>query len=352
MRKFTCCQNSVTAITETAKVLQEQHLLIKLNRQLASLTHSNQFNIALHLFHKIRSLYHLNPDHYTLSTTLTACANLCNISFGNKLHAHAIKSGLKIYSHVSNTLLLLYAKVQDIVSVKWVFGEIENPDVFSYTTLLSACTKMGHVAYACEIFDEMPQRDLAVWNAMVTGCMESGNKEIGFGLFRDMCRLGVKRDNYSFASVLSGCNLVTVDFGLQVHSLAIKTGLLVRISVVNALITMYFNRENAEDACLAFDEVEDSAHDQITYNVMIDGLASMGRVEEALMMFRKMLGKYLRPTEFTFVSLMSSCLHAEVGYQFHAQAIKLGFEAHTSLNNATISMYSICGDLSTACTNT
>ncbi|KAJ9170480.1 hypothetical protein P3X46_018585 [Hevea brasiliensis] len=350
MRKFPCCQKPITTIAETAKILQEQQQLIKLNCQLASLTHSNQYNDALHLFNKIRLLlHHLKPDHYTLSTTLTACANLCNTTFGSKLHAHAIKSSLKSYTHVSNTLLLLYANVQDIASVKWVFGEIEDPDVFSYTTLLSACTKMGHVAYAFEIFVEMPQKDVAVWNAMITGCVESGNKEIGFGLFRDMCRLGVRHDNYSFASVLSGCNLVTVDFGLQVHSLAIKTGSLVRISVVNALVTMYFNCENVEDAYLVFDEVEDSIHDQITYNVMINGLVSVGRVEEALIMFRKMLGNGLRPTEFTFVSLMSSCLYAGVGYQFHAQAIKFGFEAHTSLSNATINMYSSCGDLSSAC---
>eukprot|EP00257_Ricinus_communis_P022102 XP_015581741.1 pentatricopeptide repeat-containing protein At3g49740 [Ricinus communis] len=351
MRKFPFCARPVTTLTEaTAKNLHEQQQqLLKLNRQLAKLTHSTQYKDALHLFDKIRSLYYyLKPDHYTLSTTLTACANLCDTTFGNKLHAYAIKSSLKTYTHVANTLLSLYAKAKEIDSVKWVFGETENPDVYSYATLVSACAKLGHVDYACVLFDVMPQRDVVVWNALITGCMESGNEEIGLNYFRDMCRSGVRHDNYSLASVLSGCKLVMVNFGMQVHSLVIKSGSLVEPSVINALITMYFNCENVLDGYLVFEEAEDSVRDQITYNVMIDGLVSVGRIEEALIICRKMLGSCLRPNELTFVSLMSSCLHAEIGYQFHAQAIKMGFEASTSLSNATITMYSSCKDLHAA----
>ncbi|KDP32117.1 hypothetical protein JCGZ_12578 [Jatropha curcas] len=350
MRNFSCYEKPVTTITETAKKLREHPELIKLNNQLANITRSSQYNDALHLFDKIRSpLYqHLKPDQYTLSITLTACANIPNIKFGDKLHAHAIKSGLRSFLHVANPLLSLYAKAKDIVSVKWVFDEIENPDVYSYTTLLSSSTKMGHVDYACEVFDKMPNRDLAVWNAIITGCMESGNEEIGFSLFKDMCRFGVRHDNYSFAKVLSGCDLAMVDFGMQVHSLVIKTGYMIRTSVVNALITMYFKSENILDAYLVFAETEYLAHDQITYNVMIDGLLSMGKFEEALIMFRKMLETCLRPTELTFLSFMSSILYTEVGHQIHVQAIKMGFEGRTSFSNATISMYSRCGDLSAA----
>ncbi|KAF2283799.1 hypothetical protein GH714_015971 [Hevea brasiliensis] len=79
------------------------------------------------------------------------------------------------------------------------------------------------------------------------------------------------------------------------------------------------------DAYLAIDEVNDSAHDQIAYNVIIDGLVGVGRSEEAFIMFREML-KCFRPN---FVSLISSCLYAEVGYQFQAQAVKIDFESLT-----------------------
>ncbi|KAL6952429.1 hypothetical protein U1Q18_041420 [Sarracenia purpurea var. burkii] len=69
-------------------------------------------------------------DHYTLSATLTASANHRKTVLGAQLHVHAIKAGLKSYPHAANTLLSLYAKSEDFVSMKRIFCEIENLDVF------------------------------------------------------------------------------------------------------------------------------------------------------------------------------------------------------------------------------
>lgn len=208
---------------------------------------------------------------------------------------------------------------------------------------------MGHVDYACEVFDKMPDRDLPVYNAMITGCTENGYEDIGIGLFREMHKLDVRRDNYSFASVLSVCDAGLLEFGRQLHSLVTKSGFSCLVSVVNALITMYFNCGNVVDACKVFEEAKGYVCDHISYNVMMDGLASVGRVEEALIRFRDMLVASLRPSELTFVSVMSACLCPRVGYQVHAQAMKSGFEAYTSVSNAAITMYSSCGKIDEAC---
>ncbi|KAH0673065.1 hypothetical protein KY284_024152 [Solanum tuberosum] len=324
--------------------------LIKFNCLLSNFTHSHQFSDALSLFNQIHSSLHLRPDHYTLSTTLTACANIVNTSFGNQLHGFAIKTDLKQFPHVSNSLLSFYAKSKDLGSVKRVFKEIETPDVYSWTTLLSACTKLGEVGYACKVFDEMPQRNLAVWNAMITGCAESGYHGIALNLFQRMHFLGVRYDNYAFASVLSLCDMELLDFGRQVHSMVIKTGFLVRASVINALVTMYFNCNNDFDAFGVFEEAEDEVLDPVTYNAMIAGLVSMERAEEALVMFKDMRKFSLRPTEVTFVSIMSSCSCSciRIASQLHAQVARIGLENYTSIANATITMYASCGNLNAA----
>ncbi|KAK4843009.1 hypothetical protein QYF36_002731 [Acer negundo] len=346
MIKLNSFKRSIT--TAIAKNSSEQ-LLIKLNTSLANFIRSGQSQEALHLFVRIHSSHNLKPDLYTLSTTLTACANLRFADVGDQLHAYAIRRGLKIFPYASNTILSLYKNTRDLVSVKRVFSEIENPDVYSWTTLLSACTKMGHIGYACEVFDKMPTRDLAVYNAMITGCVENGCEEISIGLFKEMQELDIRQDHYSFASVLSMCGVRLAEFGRQVHSLVIKTGFLVRASVVNSLITMYFNCENVSDAYMVFEEAKSCVCDHISFNVMMDGLASYGRVEEALLMFKKMLDASLRPSELTFVSVFSaasSC--ARVGCQIHTQALKIGFEACTSVSNAAITMYSTCSDINAA----
>ncbi|MBA0863666.1 hypothetical protein Goshw_024152 [Gossypium schwendimanii] len=336
----------LTTITEASL---NQHHLIQLNSRLASLTRSTRYQDALCLFDEIHCLHHnVKPDHYTLSTALKACASLPNLEFGTKLHAYAIKSGFKPYSHVSNTLLFLYSKTHHLASVERVFNEIEHPDVYSWTTMLSSCSKLGGISYACEVFDKMPKKEVAVWNVMVTGCMENWYQGHGFDLFKQMHFLGLKHDNYSFASVLSTCYIENLGFGRQVQALVVKTGFLFRASVLNAAITMYFNCEDVENACRVLEEVECSVYDGITFNVMIEGLLNVGRVEQALLMFREMLEACLGPSELTFVSLMSSCSCRRVGDQVYAQAVKLGFEQSTSVSNAAITMYSTCGDLNAA----
>ncbi|KAI3425641.1 uncharacterized protein J3R85_010008 [Psidium guajava] len=331
---------SANTVESTAKQLY------RLNTTLVKLTRSNLYAECLQLFVRIRGTPHLKPDHYTLSSVITACANARNATLGEQLHAHAIRAGFKDYPHVVNTLLSLYAKAEDVGSVKRVFGEIENPDVYSWTTVMSACTKLGEVDYACEAFDEMPHWDVAVWNAIITGCADNGHEEIAFAKFTEMHELGIRHDNYSFACVLSLCSLELLEFGRQVHCLVTKTGFLIKASVVNSLLTMYFDSERVGDAYKIFDDAE--VRDEITFNAMIDGLVGITRDGEALLIFREMQRSGLSPTEVTFISLMSSCSLERGAAQLHVQAIKRGLESCTAVINAAITMYSGCCNLEVA----
>ncbi|KAJ9562391.1 hypothetical protein OSB04_007551 [Centaurea solstitialis] len=322
--------------------------LIKINCLLAKLTKSKQYIKTLQLFQQVQSSHYLKPDQYTLSTTLTAAANRRDVAAGNQVHAIVIRTGFKPYPHVANTLLFLYSKSMDLGSVKRVFREIKNPDVYSWTTLLSACTNLGDVDYALQVFDEIPQRNEAVWNAVITGCADNNHSDIALGMFQRMHLLGIKHDNYSFASVLSSCSSDLIDFGEAVQSLVIKTGFSGRSSVKNALITMYFNFGDANQAFDVFEETEETVRDQITYNAMIAGFVSLGRDDEAFMMFKTMRKSGHRPTERTFVSVMSSCSCSKTAEQLHSDAIKTGFEDFNPVSNAAITMYSASGDLNNA----
>ncbi|KAK7340320.1 hypothetical protein VNO77_21022 [Canavalia gladiata] len=320
--------------------------LIKLNHFLAELNRSHQHTHSLKLFGQIHSSHILRPDHYTLSTAITASANARHVTFGNQLHAHAIRTGLKAHSHVANSLLSLYAKAQDLTSVERTFAEIPNPDVYSLTTLLSACAKLTHINHALQLFDKMPKYDVAVWNAIITGCTDKGHEDFAFNLFRDMQRVGVNSDKYTFATMLSLCTLELLGYGRHVHSVVVKSGFLGWTSVVNSLITMYFNCGCVMDACEVFGEAEEGGTcDHVTYNAMIDGFVSVGRNEDAFLIFRDMLKGSFGPTEVTFVSVMSSSSCLRAGCQAQAQAIKMGFVGCIAVNNAMMTMYSGFGEV-------
>ncbi|CAA7055957.1 unnamed protein product [Microthlaspi erraticum] len=322
--------------------------LLNINRRLTGLTRSGENRNALKLFAEVHRCTALRPDQYSVSLAITAAGHLRDTIFGGQVHCYAIRSGILSHSHVSNTLLALYAKTGNLASLKKNFEEIKEPDVYSWTTLLSASFKLGDIEYAFEVFDKMPERDdVAVWNAMITGCKESGYHGTSIELFREMHKLGVGHDKFGFATVLSMCYYGSSDFGKQVHSLVIKAGFLVSSSVVNALITMYFNCQMVVDARLVFEEADVDIRDHVTFNVVIDGLAGFKR-EEALIVFREMIEAGLRPTDLTFVSVMSSCSCAAMGRQVHGLAIKTGYEEYTLVSNSALSMYSSLEDFDAA----
>ncbi|KAF6159706.1 hypothetical protein GIB67_029964 [Kingdonia uniflora] len=213
---------------------------------------------------------------------------------------------------------------------------------------------MGLIERAYELLERSCQRDVTVWNAVITGCVENGHGNIAVDMFIRMHRDGVKHDNYTFASVLSMCGASErLGFGRQVHSLVVQTGYVVMVSAVNALVTMYFNCGLSNDACEIFQKAKAVIIcNQVTYNAMISGLANQGRDMEAVIMFLEMREACFEPTEATLVSVFSLCMDAkmvDIGRQVHGVVIEMGFEAWTSLSNAVITMYSNYGDLGSAC---
>ena len=172
---------------------------------------------------------------------------------------------------------------------------------------------------------------------MVTGCAEKGYDFIALDFFLKMQLVG--HDHYSVACVLSLCDIELLGFGRQVHSLVFKTGFMARPSVVNALLTMYFKCKCVADAYGVFEDGEIEVFDQISFNVVIDGLMSMGREEKAMLMFRDMQNVGLMPTEITFVSVLSSCSSGRIGMQVYSQVVKRGFEDFTYIANVAMSMY-------------
>ena len=109
--------------------------------------------------------------------------------------------------------------------------------------------KLEELSSIKRVFDEMPERGVAIWNAMVTGCAEKGYDFIALDFFRKMQLVG--HDHYSVACVLSLCDIELLGFGRQVHSLVFKTGFMARPSVVNALLTMYSRLEEEVSAIKA-----------------------------------------------------------------------------------------------------
>ncbi|KAL6598280.1 hypothetical protein ACP70R_046445 [Stipagrostis hirtigluma subsp. patula] len=139
------------------------------------------------------------------------------------------------------------------------------------------------------------------------------------------------------------------------HAVALKSGALGDARAANAVMCAYLRAGRLPDARGVFDRMP--ARDAASYSALISGHARLGSpaAECAALLARMRLADGLRPTEYTFVGLVTACArrgNPRFGAQVHALAAKSG---HCScpgssggggsllVDNALLGMYVKCG---------
>ncbi|KAL5972342.1 hypothetical protein ACLOJK_041595 [Asimina triloba] len=116
--------------------------------------------------------------------------------------------------------------------------------------------------------------------------------------------------------------------------------------ILNAVINMYGKCGSLDDAQKTFDEMP--LKDMVTWTALITGYAQNDRGEEALQLFPQMVGKGMKPNQFTFASLLkaSGCVSGDKhGRQVHAFCVKYGYNLNVYVGSALVDMYARCGDM-------
>lgn len=219
----------------------------------------------------------VKPNHFTFTSVLSACASLGDLECGNQIYAHVVKAGLEMETCVANSLVTMYARC----------GSIED---------------------ARKVFDRMLKRNLVSWNAMVAAYVETGFGEEAYKLFRQTHVEDVKINDITFASILSACaGLPSLEQGMSIHTIIIKTGFESDIIVENALVTMYARCGSIEDARKIFNHIFDP--NVISWTAMIAGYAQHGHGKEACSLFDQMHKAGVKPNHITFIGVLSACSH-------------------------------------------
>lgn len=130
-----------------------------------------------------------------------------------------------------------------------------------------------------------------------------------FEIFQQMKLEGLEPDAVTFINILNACaNPGALNLGEEVHSQAVKAGLLSHVPLGNALINMYSKCGSIDGAHQVFDAM--IVRDLITWNAMIGGYAQHGYAREALDLFERMMKESVRPNAVTFVGVLSACSRA------------------------------------------
>ncbi|KAM0875671.1 hypothetical protein ACQ4PT_036655 [Festuca glaucescens] len=217
-----------------------------------------------------------------------------------------------------------------------------HPSVFASGALVHAYLRFGRISEAYKVFDEMPERDLPAWNAMLSGLCRNARAGEAVGLFGRMLGEGVAGDTVTISSVMPMCVLLGDRvLALVMHVYAVKHGLDKELFVCNALIDVYGKLGMLEDARWVFDGME--CHDLVTWNSIISGHEQGGQVAAAVNMFRGMMDSGVLPDVLTLVSLASAvaqCGDDCSGRSVHCYVMRRGWDVGDIIaGNSIVDMY-------------
>ncbi|KAI3468723.1 hypothetical protein Pfo_025386 [Paulownia fortunei] len=238
------------------------------------------------------------PDEYTYTSVLSACACLENMDMGRQLHSVIIKNEFGVNLYVQNALVDMYAKCGALFNARKLFEQISN-------------------------------RDNVSWNAIIVGYVQEEEEEEAFCMFHRMMSEGIAPDEVSLASILSAmANLQDLCKGRQVHCFLVKYGLEKGLYAGSSLIDMYCKCGIVEAATVVFSYMPERS--VVCVNALISGHAQLN-LDVAVNIFKHMLSDGLQPSEVTFATLLEACsdnIDLYFGRQIHCFILKLGLQCN------------------------
>ncbi|KAK9920043.1 hypothetical protein M0R45_028609 [Rubus argutus] len=79
-------------------------------------------------------------------------------------------------------------------------------DVYVASVLITMYVKCGNLVKAKQVFDRFNEKDIVMWNSIITGYAQHGLGEEALQVFQEMCSLGMAPDDITFIGVLSACS--------------------------------------------------------------------------------------------------------------------------------------------------
>ncbi|XP_071712010.1 putative pentatricopeptide repeat-containing protein At3g11460, mitochondrial [Rutidosis leptorrhynchoides] len=149
--------------------------LISWNSLMSCYIKNNQEYKALIFFHYMISW--MKPNFVTIINVLSLYSHLSNLPQGRCIHAYTLRR----FTSLDRDLSLANA----------------------FITMYARC---GSLEYGEKVFNNLREKDIVSWNAMIAGYGVHGRGDIAMLTFEKMVNKGIKPNRVSFVSALSACS--------------------------------------------------------------------------------------------------------------------------------------------------
>lgn len=144
---------------------------------------------ALALFRRME-VDRMKPDAFTMTGVISASAQLGGAELANSISSYVEKNGIERNEKVLTALADMHAKCGNMEEACRVFNEIPEPDVFSYSALITGLASHGYGIRALEIFSRMQaeniEPDHITFVGVLNACSHTGLINDGLSFWKSM----------------------------------------------------------------------------------------------------------------------------------------------------------------------
>ncbi|XP_002883154.2 putative pentatricopeptide repeat-containing protein At3g18840 [Arabidopsis lyrata subsp. lyrata] len=242
-------------------------------------------------------------------------------------HIRSIKTGSTLTTISSNQLVNLYSKNGLLREARNVFDEMPERNVYSWNAVIAAYVKFNNVKEARELFKrDNCERDLITYNTLLSGFAKTdGCESEAIKMFGEMHRKEKDEiwiDDFSVTTMVKlSAKLTNVFYGEQLHGVMVKTGNDATKFSVSSLIHMYSKCGKFKEVCNVFNGSCVEFVDSVARNAMIAAYCREGDIDKALSIFWR--NPELNDT-ISWNTLISG--YAQNGYEEEALKIAVSME--------------------------
>ncbi|MCL7048332.1 hypothetical protein MKW94_007224 [Papaver nudicaule] len=285
--------------------------LLSCTKLLAAHVNQGRHEKALHFFAQMYSNPELSLDPFVFPLALKSCTALNFSIFGKSIHAYTAKSSLIFNPFVACALIDMYGKCVSITSARQLFDEIPQRNVVMWNSMISLYCRSRNLSTAIRMFDLMDvEPNPSSFNSIMAAMSEQNDgssKALDF--YRRMQNCNVKPSLVTVLALLSACvGLTSLNLVREIHGYSIRVLIDSHTHVSSNLIEAYGRCGYPLRSRYVFDRMHE--RDVVAWSSMISVYALHGKAEKALEMFEQMELAKVRPDGITFLGVLKACSHS------------------------------------------
>lgn len=292
---------------------------VLINTMMCVFLRLGKYQEVFYCFWQILSLS-LKPTRASFVSLLNAVDRNEFMMVGLQIHGSLLKFGFDADGAVENSLISMYASCDMMDTAFSLLLSSGSRNIMSWTSLITGYVRLGFLEDAMRAFYWFYKNFHSIDSVLLS------------------CILGVSA---ATDSLYLGC---------QIHSVALKSGLLAEPFVRDSLMEMYAKCFCMEDALGIFNLTSDNC-DLHSWTILISGYVHNGCPTEALNCFCFMRRAGISLDSVAFTTVLLGCIdRMDIinGEQIHGYIMKYGSLSNILVQTSLLSLYAESGFLSSA----